>query len=146
MTSSAAKNKVSLDMVSIIAAAERFSARLRKTRQFIYQNLGFKNKMRKILDDYKKQIKKFLNNFSAKSKPKEILIWKDEVKKTSLNVQAALKFEKGKPHEEIKKVKSLSKYKIFHEIKILSMTFQTITIAYKGLNYCLCFQLGQSLG
>jgi hypothetical protein len=102
--------------------------------------------MRKILDDYKKQIKKFLNNFSAKSKPKEILIWKDKVKKTSLNVQAALKFEKGNPHEEIKKVKSLSKYKIFHEIKILSMTFQTITIAYKGLNYCLCFQLGQSLG
>ena len=74
------------------AAKKRFSARLRRMRWLIYQNIHSKTrKAKKIVDKYKKLVNQFLNKFSLKLKPKEIPIWREKVAKTMEDVQLVLK-------------------------------------------------------
>ena len=83
-----------------ISAKKRFSARLRKIRWLIYENIRSRKRcVTRILTRYKKLVKRFLEIFFSKLNPREFSIWKEKLAKTCGDVKAVL--EKGKeikPH------------------------------------------------
>ena len=87
LKSFANQSKNSLERIPSSAEKKIFTAKLRKLRWRIYQKIKFKKRrLKKTFDYYKKQVDKFLIEFSLKLKPKEVIIWTEKVAKTSADV------------------------------------------------------------
>ena len=86
-----------LDNVPKTAAKKRFAAKLRKIRWKIYRDIDLgRGNIVKSLRYYKRQVKKFLKEFSLKLRPEEPSIWKEKVSKTSDDIHAFKRKKKMK--------------------------------------------------